>query len=69
MTRTPIPLSLELIRHHEDLHPCRAGTVGVECPCGDCLAMMCPSCDQPLFVACKRGTWCQHARELWSAYR
>jgi hypothetical protein len=66
----PAPLSAELIAHYAGLHPCPDDDpMEILCPCGDTVALLCPTCREPVFFSTRPATWCEHARELWRADR
>lgn len=58
--------SEEVIRHHAEQHPCPAETNvrEVDCPCGATRALVCDGCREPVFIAVRPGTWCEHAQQL-----
>jgi hypothetical protein len=60
----PLGASREVIAHAAAQHPCDADAASVPCPCGDCVAVVCTSCGEPVFVAIRAGTCCEHARDL-----
>lgn len=58
--------SVEVIQHHSAAHQqtCAGGREReVPCPCGAVVALVCPTCDEPLFLAGDPDA-CEHAREL-----
>lgn len=63
MTRE-ISASREVLGRHIEMHPCRAGTHQLVCPCGNTVVLVCDACEEPIFMAVAPSTWCEHAREL-----
>lgn len=69
----PVGMSRELIEHHGRLHeaeclrdrPAPTGVpIGIVCPCGSCMVLICQDCSRPVYVlavpgaalcACARG--------------
>jgi hypothetical protein len=62
------PPSDEVLRHHIDLHRLVCGGQEadvVPCPCGEAHAIVCGTCEEPIFVTTPRGLPpCEHARRL-----
>lgn len=62
-----VGISREQIAEHARRHGCLSidEPGAVVCPCGACVAILCPSCDAPVFVAALPGSApCEHLLEL-----
>lgn len=58
--------SEEVVAEHLRRHECEDADAGATvCPCGLTVAVVCMSCDLPLFMATAPGSWCEHADALW----
>jgi hypothetical protein len=65
VTTPPVPLSLEVLNHHVDAHPCDADMEKFTCPCGDTVVFVCEACRTIVWGASRTGTWCERAQAVW----
>lgn len=65
MSSTFVGASLEVLEHHATQHPCPPAEPRLAiCPCGRSLALVCPTCDEPVFGVAAPGEACEHLLEL-----